>query len=100
MDIRCNHILYRHSEIVLGVQLELVLQYSTGRSPPAGRVWVASISSRVEGGVAASVVLSRAGILTDRAIDLEEATDERFQEGCACRDDADIELKAVCRTRQ
>ena len=84
---------------VLGVQLELVqvVVLAAVAPPPAG-VLAADCLGGAHGRAPAAVVRVGRVRVAGRAVDLEEAADEGFEEGCAGRHDADVELEAVGRT--
>jgi hypothetical protein len=87
-----------YPDIILGVPREFVMSTSVvqARSSSAIGVGTASTNSPAEACATTSVIQLAAGVVTGRAVDLQEASDEGFQEGSTSCDDANIELKTSC----
>lgn len=84
-----------HPDIILDVPHEFIIFISgvQTRSPFAIGVRIALTNSSAERCATTSIVLLTASVVTGRAVDLQEASDEGFQEGGTSCDDANIQLK-------
>jgi len=84
--------------VVLGVQLELVQVLVAPVAPPPVGVLAADRLGAHGRAPAARVGVARVRV-ADRAVDLEEAAHERFEERRAGCNDAEVELEAASTNR-
>lgn len=84
-----------HPNIILDVPHKLIIFISgvQTRSAFVIGVRIAPTNSSAERCATTSVVLLTAGVVSGRAVDLQEASNKGFQEGGTSSDDANIQLK-------